>query len=161
MDFSQITDSIYIGTTPLTEDYRQLRELGVQLVINMRAEQRPHPDLDEPPLPVLWLPSFDTPLLPIPLRHLIKGVLAALRTIEQGGKVYAHCAKGRHRGAAMAAAILIAQGYLPEQAIHIIKQHRKIAQPEAWYIRWRIFGFAKIWTLHQEKLSAVSHQLSA
>jgi hypothetical protein len=37
--------------------------------------------------------------------------MAALETIRQGGKVYAHCQRGRHRGVAMGAAILIALGY--------------------------------------------------
>lgn len=38
MDFSPITCDLFIGATPL------VRDLGVQLVINMRIEHRPRPD---------------------------------------------------------------------------------------------------------------------
>ena len=38
MNFSPITDDLFIGTTPSAEDYNQLRNLGVRLMINMRVE---------------------------------------------------------------------------------------------------------------------------
>lgn len=145
MDFSQITEHLLIGTTPSPDDYARLRQMGVQLVINMRAERKPYPDPHSPPLPVLWLPSFDSPFFPIPIRHLVKGVLTALETIERGGKVYAHCAMGRHRGVAMGAAILIAQGVPADRAIEVIKLNRQIAHPNAWYIQRRILRFASEW----------------
>jgi protein tyrosine phosphatase (PTP) superfamily phosphohydrolase (DUF442 family) len=39
MDFSAITDDLFIGTTPSVSDYDHLRELGVRLAINMRVEK--------------------------------------------------------------------------------------------------------------------------
>ncbi len=145
MNFSQITDQIFVGTTPGPEDYHVLRELGVRLVINMRVERRPSPDPHQPPLPVLWLPTFDTPLLPIPIRTLHRGVTAALKVLKDGGGVYTHCAAGVHRSVAMGAAILIATGYTFEEAIGLIKQRRSIADPHTWYIRKRIERFAASW----------------
>ncbi len=145
MDYSQITDTLFIGTTPCPEDYPALYRLGIRLVINMRFERRPHPDPHTPPMRLLWLPSVDSPLVPISISKLKRGVREALRTLESGGKVYVHCAKGRHRGPAMAAAILIAQGYTPEHAMQVIEQRRLIASPRAWYIRSRIHRFAKSW----------------
>jgi protein tyrosine phosphatase (PTP) superfamily phosphohydrolase (DUF442 family) len=150
MDYSQITESLYIGTTPRPEDYPFLRQLGVQLVINMRFERRPHPDPEQPPIRLLWLPSVDSPLVPISIRKLQRGVQEALATIQKGGKVYVHCAKGRHRGPAMGAAILIALGYSPEYAMQVIEQRRRIASPRAWYIRRRIHRFAKTWHISQK-----------
>ena len=38
MDYSRITEDLFIGTTPTIADYEHLRELGVRLVINMRWE---------------------------------------------------------------------------------------------------------------------------
>ena len=38
MNFSPITGDLFIGTTPSTNDYNRLRDLGVRLVINMRKE---------------------------------------------------------------------------------------------------------------------------
>ena len=143
MNFSQITDCLFIGDTPLADDYDFLRELGVRLVINMRFEKRPARDLNRPPLKLLWLPTIDSPGLVIPIRWLMRGVNVALETIRAGGKVYTHCAKGRHRGVAMGAAILIALGYDPDAAMELIKIQRPIADPDAFYIRSRILRFAR------------------
>ena len=145
MDFSQITDDLFIGTTPLVEDYHRLHDLGVRLVINMRWEHRLRPDTHADPLSLLWLRTIDSPLFPIPIRALQHGARAALETIHTGGKVYTHCAGGRHRGVAMGAAVLIAQGYDPHEAMTLIKANRPIADPDAFYIRWRILRFARKW----------------
>jgi len=145
MNYSPIIDELFIGTTPLTQDYDVLRDLNVGLVINMRIERRPYPDHHNPPMRTLWLPSIDSPILPIPLRKLRKGSLAALETIESGRAVYSHCASGKHRGVAMGAAILIALGYDPETAMELIKDRRHAADPDAWYIKRQIVRFANTW----------------
>jgi protein tyrosine phosphatase (PTP) superfamily phosphohydrolase (DUF442 family) len=150
MEYSQITDQLYIGTTPSMEDYRELRNMGVRLVINMRIERRPYPDPHEPPIERLWLPTFDSPLIPIPIRALQRGANAALETINKGGKVYVHCAAGAHRGVAMGAAVLIARGYSIQEAVSLIKGQRSVADPDAWYIRRRIHRFAETWD-HAQK----------
>ena len=145
MDYSLITDDLFIGTTPSKNDYDSLRALDVRLVINMRWEFRPLPDTHDPPLSLLWLRTFDSPFLPIPIKLLKRGVDAALETIRDGGKVYAHCAGGRHRGVAMGACILVAQGYDPQDAMRLIAERRSFADPFAFYIRPRILKFAKEW----------------
>ncbi|SRR5258706_935139 len=145
MDFSPITDDLFIGTTPATRDYQRLRELGIRLVLNMRIERRPFPDLHDPPINVLWLPTFDSPLIPIPIPTLIRGAQVALAAIQNSGRVYVHCAYGRHRAVAMGAAILIAQGHEPQAAMQLIKSKRSFADPEIFYIRWRILKFAEEW----------------
>ncbi len=145
MNYSQITKDLLIGTTPLASDYETLRNLGVQLVINMRIERRPFADSHNPPMPVLWLPTFDSPFIHIPVHVLRKGAIASLEVIQQGGKVYAHCAEGKHRGVAMGAAILIALGYPAEEAMRQIKQKRSNASPYTWYIKKQILRFANSW----------------
>ena len=118
----------------------------------MRAEQGPRPDAGQPPgqppLQTLWLRTYDVFLLPIPMGALQRGVEAALDTIARGGKVYAHCAAGVHRSVAMGAAILIAQGRSADEAMRLIKLRRPSADPDVWYIRWRIRRFAATWTNH-------------
>ena len=145
MDFSKITDGLFIGTTPRPDDYQQLHDLGVRLVINMRWEHRLRLDTHAEPLTLLWLRTFDSPLFPIPMRALQRGALAAMETIHAGGKVYTHCAGGRHRGVAMGAAVLIAQGYDPHEAMDLIKARRQVADPDVFYIRRRILRFAWSW----------------
>lgn len=145
MDYSPITSDLFIGRTPTISDYDHLRSLGVQLVINMRLEHKSQPDRGTPPVRILWLPTFDHPFFPIPIRYLNRGAWAALETIRNGGKVYVHCSAGRHRGVAMGAAVLIAQGYTPQDAMHLISSKRPSADPQAFYIRPRIIKFARQW----------------
>lgn len=145
MNFSPITDDIFIGNTPALTDYDQLRALGVRLIINMRFSLGPKPDSHHEPIATLWLPSLDSPFFPISIPKLIRGAQTALATIRDGGKVYTHCAYGRHRGVAMGACILIAQGYAPHDAMQLIKERRIVADPFAFYIRSRILKFANEW----------------
>ena len=145
MNLSQITDELFIGTTPSVSDYDQLRSLGVRLVINMRYTSPPAHDSHSQPIPALWLPSIDSPFFPLSIPKLMLGSQAALTTIQNGGKVFAHCAYGRHRGPAMGSCILIAQGYDPQAAMELIVERREAANPFAFYIRPRILKFAEEW----------------
>ena len=145
MNFSRITDNLYIGTTPKFDDYALLHQIGVSLVINMRIGLPPVHDPISPPINTLWLPTIDSPLIPMPMRAFEKGVHAAFMVFEQGGIVNTHCSHGRHRGPAMGACILIAQGMEPEQAIRLIEQHRPVAVLHDWYIQRRIIKFAQTW----------------
>ena len=145
MNFSQITDDLFIGTTPSVKDYDQLRDIGVRLVINMRFTYGPRPDPYHEPLLLLWLRTIDSPFFPLPIPKLMIGARAAVETVRMGGKVYVHCAYGRHRGVAMGACILIAQGYDPEAAMKLVAERRPVADPNAYYIRPRIMQFARQW----------------
>lgn len=147
VNYSRITDDLFIGTTPQEKDYQLLHELGVCLVINMRWDHRLRPDTHAEPLSLLWLRTIDSPIFPIPIRALQRGALAALETIRAGGKVYTHCASGRHRGVAMGAAVLIAQGNSPHNAMELIKAKRQVADPDIFYIRRRILRFARQWEI--------------
>jgi protein-tyrosine phosphatase len=150
MNFSTITDDLFIGTTPMAFDYDRLRVLGVRLIINMRFRRAPMPDLHIPPINLLWLRTIDSVFFPIPIDKLIRGARAALETIRNGGKVYVHCMGGVHRSAAMGAAILIAQGYDVEAAMQLIKTQRIVADPHVFYIRSRILRFANQWKVNGE-----------
>jgi len=145
MNFSKITDELFIGNTPSVSNYDALRDLGVRLVINMRYTYGPRPDPHNPPLLLLWLRTVDSPFFPIPIAKLTIGARAAVEMIRTGGKVYVHCAYGRHRGVAMGSCILIAQGYEPEAAMNLIAERRSVADPHAYYIRSRIMRFAREW----------------
>ncbi len=145
MNFSQINDTLFVGTTPTSNDYGLLGSLGVRLVINMRVRPNYRHQEDRYAISYLWLPTFDNPILPIPMRKLIRGADAALAEIARGGKVYTYCARGRHRSIAMGAAILIAQGNSPESAIGLITERRPVADPNAFYIKRRIMMFAHQW----------------
>jgi len=150
MDISQITDYLYVGAQPEAAHADDLRALGVRLIISMRGERRPPTAFAQPPLDVLWLKTFDTFFTPIPIHKLMQGVQAALPVIHSGGRVLTHCHRGRHRGVAMAAAILIAMGYSADEAMRLLRDRRAIAHPEAWYIRRQIQKFEKHWRAGDE-----------
>ena len=144
-NFSNITDDLFIGTTPLASDYNGLRQLGIQLIINMRFTRSPFPDTHHTPIQLLWLRTIDSPFFPLPVSKLMVGARVALETIQSGGKVYVHCAYGRHRGPAMGSCVLIAQGYSPEAAMKLVSERRSVADPNVNYIRSRILQFARLW----------------
>ena len=145
MDYSQITEQLYIGTTPKRGDYHRLQQLGVKLIINMRFLRGGPPRGSDHGMTYLRLRTIDSPLFPIPVEALVRGSNRALAVMGSGGKIYAHCSRGRHRSVAMAAAILIAQGMSPSEAMSLIKQRRRAADPEASHIRPRILEFAQEW----------------
>ena len=145
MDFSTITDGLLIGAIPAADDYALLYGLGVRLVLNMRFTRFLPPGIKTPPCRVLWLRTIDSPFSPIPIKKLAQGVSAALEVLDSGGKVYTHCAYGRHRSVAMGSAILIAQGYSAFDAMNLIKSQRAAADPDMFYIKSRILKFDQHW----------------
>lgn len=145
MDYSQITEYLYIAAKPKGGDAAAIKELGVRLVISMVAHRRPAAEFDDPPLKSLWLRTFDFFLLPIPVHLLEQGVLAALPVIEEGHKVLVFCQGGRHRSVAMAAAILIAKGYPADEAMALIARRRPKADPYAGHIERQIRKFEEVW----------------
>jgi protein tyrosine phosphatase (PTP) superfamily phosphohydrolase (DUF442 family) len=144
-NFSEITDYLFIGVQPEQGHYDILRSLGVKLIINMRFGSRPAHDPHTAAIETLWLPSFDSPLLPVPIRYLLRGAARAVDVIAMEGKVYVHCAYGIHRSVAMGACILIAMGQSPSAAMDLIKERRPVADPYVFYIRSRINRFAAVW----------------
>lgn len=152
MDASPITPDLFIGVTPRLDEYESLRQAGVRMIINMREEQAIPPDEHPFPLEILWLRTHDNPFLPIPIPALAEGVQRALPVIAAGGKVFVHCAYGRHRSVAMGAAILIAQGYEAQAAMQLIKEKRRVADPGMFYIKWRIERFQQYWLEHRKEI---------
>jgi protein tyrosine phosphatase (PTP) superfamily phosphohydrolase (DUF442 family) len=145
MDISLITNDLYIGAQPETAHAEELGALNIGLIINMRAELRPHPVYGAAPFSSLWLRTYDFFFTPIRMRTLEQGAQAALDTIGQGRRVLVHCQRGRHRSVAMAAAILIAQGYSAHDAMRLIADKRPVADPQAWHIRRQIEKFERHW----------------
>lgn len=150
LDVSEITPYLYISAWPRGEHTDEIHALGIRLVLSMhwvRPKLLPKDD----PVRVVWLPTFDTPLTPIPLRILHHGVEEALPVIQNGGKVLVHCRAGRHRSVAMACAVLIGNGYTAEEGIELVKEKRTAADPDIWYIKSRIRKFETYWEVHQNR----------
>ena len=143
-DISQITDTVYVSAWPEKQHRNEIVSQDIRLILSMHW-WKPNKALAQPPLELLWLPTIDLPITPMPLNTLRRGVEAALPVIKAGGKVLAHCRAGRHRGVAMGACVLIGTGYSAEDAMQLIKDKRSAADPDIWYIRDRIVKFASYW----------------
>ncbi len=146
LDYSNITDQLLIGVTPRVKDYIVLKSLGIKLIINMRADRYAPARRDRKLIKTVWVPTFDSRLIPIRPDYLAPTVKLALDIISGGGKVYVYCRKGRHRSIVMGAAILIAQGFSVDETIKIIKNHRQNADPDKRHIKQAIIDFAKFWS---------------
>lgn len=145
MDASKIAEHLYIAARVRDDDLEAILRLDPGLIISMIAERRPPKALAAAGLEVLWLRTFDFPLIPIPLRTLARGVEAALPVIRDGSRVLVFCEGGRHRSVAMAACILIGQGYSAEEAMRLIGAKRGAADPCARHIQRQIRRFEGFW----------------
>lgn len=143
-DISEITEKLYISEKPKSKDVETINKIGIDLVVHM-IWQRPAKNLKKPPFKMVEMITVDTPLTPIPIRKLERGVRAALPVMDDGGSVLVYCKRGVHRSVAMASCILIAQGLSSDEAMDLVKSKRSIAQPETSYIKSRIIKFEKYW----------------
>ena len=143
-EYSQITNQLYVAAWPTGEDYDALNDLGVRLVINMDwvpADKK----LDQSPLSVLALTEIDTPLTPMSMENVWKGVNRSQEVFDEGDRVMVYCKGGVHRSVAMACCILISQGYTAEEAMARVKERRPVADPYTDHFRSRILKFEEEW----------------
>ena len=143
-DISRITDYLYISAWPEGEHADEIQAVNIRLSLSMHW-LRPSRRLNHPPLRVLWLPTVDTPITPMPIGTLRRGVEAALPVIEGGRAVLAHCKAGVHRSAALASCVLVGVGYSADEAMQLVSERREGADPFAGYIQSRIRKFESDW----------------
>lgn len=144
LDVSPITDYLYISAWPRGNHAADILALNVRLILSMHW-LRPSCTLGTPPMRVLWLPTIDSPLLPMPISSLQRGVEAALPVIQDGYRVLVHCRYGIHRSVAMACCVLIGMGMTAEEAMTLVEQKRSAADPRAGHIQSRIINFEQYW----------------
>jgi protein-tyrosine phosphatase len=145
MDTSQIAEYLYISSRVKSDHLEAILQIDPNLIISMIVQRRPPRALTSEGLEVLWLRTFDFPLIPIPLKTLNRGVEATLPVIQDGGRVLVFCEAGRHRSVAMASCILIGQGYPADEAMQLISSKRQVADPYAWHIQRQIRRFEAFW----------------
>jgi hypothetical protein len=144
IDLSPITQGLFVSDWPDESDAPRLADEGIRLLLSMHW-RRPAEVYRRSPFSLVWLPTIDTPITPMPLRSLGAGVLAALPVLARGEGVLAHCVFGRHRGVAMACCVLIGLGRTAEEAMALVAKKRAVADPHIWYVRGRIEAFERHW----------------
>jgi protein-tyrosine phosphatase len=150
LDYSQITDDLYIGAWPTNVHLDTIQSLGVTVILCTILE-RVDKELGQPPLTLVMMPMTDAiPNHPYyPTKALMRGVHAALDAFERGEKVMVFCKSGRHRSAATSACILIGQGYRADDAMELVESKRSEADLNP-SIRQRIERFEEEWREHQD-----------
>jgi protein-tyrosine phosphatase len=119
--YCRITPQIYVGAQFREKGKELLKREGINAVVNMRIEFDDAAEglsLDH----YCHLPTIDDDAPSI--AALTRGVAFIHEIIEQGGKVYIHCAGGVGRAPTMAAAYYISQGMTLEQALGLIRKSR-------------------------------------
>ncbi len=144
LDYSQVTDQLYVAAWPMARHVEIIKSLNVHLILCMFIE-RPARELTLPPFQLVHLRTFDSPLLPMPLSILRRGAEMALPEIQAGRSVLVYCKQGRHRSVAMACCILIGLGHSADDAMKLVKAKRPIADPDAFHIQCRIRKFEQRW----------------
>lgn len=131
LEYSRITDSLYVGPQYRESGKRALLQAGITHVVNMRSEfdDEAHgltlsgDDLSG----YCYLPTTDDE--PIAPYHISKGIAFIDRAVKEGGKVYIHCSAGVGRAPSMAAAYLISKGYGTDDAFALIYKARPFIRP--------------------------------
>jgi hypothetical protein len=143
-DISQITDYLCLSSWPEGRHRDEILERNIRLILCMHY-RLPERALRRPPLRLVWLPTIDSPLTPIPLSYLQRGAHEALAVIQAGNSVLVHCKYGVHRSVAMACCVLVAMGHPAPMAMQIVKDRRSAADPDAAWVHSRILAFAQAW----------------
>lgn len=121
MKYCEITPFLYIGPQYNQRGKRRLEQEGIQHDVNLRIEfdDAAH---DLALAHYCYLPTIDDDAPTI--EHLKQGAAFIEQAINNGEKVYIHCAGGIGRAPTMAAAYFISQGMSLDEAIALIKKTR-------------------------------------
>jgi protein tyrosine phosphatase (PTP) superfamily phosphohydrolase (DUF442 family) len=148
LDYSEITDNLYIGAWPTKHHVDTLNSLGVKLIISTILET-PDKELGQPPLQLVRVRGTDLgKFLIFPTSQVMKGVIAALPVLEAGDGVMVFCKAGKHRSATLTACVLVGMGHSADEAISIVEKARPGAEIKEAH-RKRIESFEKEWKAKQ------------
>lgn len=148
LDYSPITENLFIGAWPTKYHVETIESLDVKLIVSTILET-PDKELGQPPLSLVRVRATDLgKRLIFPTGQILKGVEAALPVLQAGDGVMVFCKAGKHRSATMTACILVGMGYSAEEAIRTVEENRAEADFKASH-RERIKSFEATWRERQ------------
>jgi protein-tyrosine phosphatase len=127
MDWTQITDQIWLGGGFGAARWQELRDRGVTACLSLQLERMDDFGSD-PPTAYLWLPTLDgTAPTMAQLRLAVEFVH---RCVSSGEVVLIHCAAGMGRAPTACAAYLIRhQGFSARDAVALLEERRPWVSP--------------------------------
>lgn len=140
-EMSVITDGVYIGRYRAARDRDFMLDKGVTHVINCAASSCE--SMYPADFTYLNLPLKDEPLsedmLHLPMTPLASFIPASAFFIQdcldRNGKVMVHCRKGISRSVAIVAGFLMFErGASLVEAVNLIRNRRKVADPNIWFV---------------------------
>lgn len=132
-NFGVVDGRIYRGEQPAPEDYTRLKSFGVSTIIDLREDAKSFAkeSAEAAGLKYINIPMDDGDK---PYDNQVADFLKAV-TDESNGKVYVHCAGGRHRtGATIAAYRMAVNGWDADVAYKEMKAYD-------FYTRWGHGGY--------------------
>lgn len=152
LEYTQITDDLFIGAWPTKYNIETIQGLGVTLVLSTILESVDK-ELGQPPLRLVKMRMTDAiPKKPYyPTKTLLRGVNAALDAFANGEKVMVFCKSGRHRSVTTSCCILVGQGYTSEEAMELVESKRKESDLNP-ALRQRIVDFEEVWLAENRSL---------
>ena len=153
LNLTRITDQLVVGGSVPPRAYGRLKAMGVTAVIDLREEAKDDEEaLRRLGIELLYLPATDR--FAASQDQLRQGVEWAVKRIEAGGQVYAHCKHGVGRGPLMGLAILVARGETSSSALRLMRAKRWQAAPNDRQLA-ALLEFEQTWTGHQAHLNLV------
>jgi protein tyrosine phosphatase (PTP) superfamily phosphohydrolase (DUF442 family) len=148
LDYSRITENLYIAAWPTKHDVEKIKSLGVRLIVSTILE-RTDKELNAPPLTLVRVHATDLgSRLIFPTSQLLKGVKPTVGALQASEGVMDFCKAGKHRSATMTACVLVGLGHTADEAISMVKQGRAKADFKPAHIE-RIKSFEEVWTKQQ------------
>jgi protein tyrosine phosphatase (PTP) superfamily phosphohydrolase (DUF442 family) len=151
LNLSRITDQLVIGGAISPRSYGRLKAMGITAVIDLREEAKDDEEaLRRLGIELLYLPATDR--FAASQDQLRTGVEWAVKRIDAGGQVYAHCKHGVGRGPLMGLAILVARGETTSSALRLLRSKRWQAAPNDRQLA-ALLEFEQLWTGHHDHLN--------
>ena len=125
INFQVVDDTVWRGSHPKEDTFRDLAQRGVTTVIDLRAEENLH--VDEKLLSNLGITRFNIPMRDgqAPTEAQVDQFLSIIENSK--GKVYVHCMAGVGRTGAMVGAYLVATGQ--ESPAGALKRNLSVGPP--------------------------------
>jgi protein tyrosine phosphatase (PTP) superfamily phosphohydrolase (DUF442 family) len=151
LNLSRITDQLVVGGAVPPRAYPRLKSMGITAVIDLREEAKDDEEaLRRLGIELLYLPATDR--FAASQDQIRQGVEWAVKRIESGGQVYAHCKHGVGRGPLMGLAILVARGETTSSALRLLRSKRWQAAPNDRQLA-ALLEFEQLWTGHHAHLN--------